>query len=178
VAAAVLTPRQTAGPFYPKARPADHDLDLTQVDGRQARAAGDVIELSGRVFHAGGAPLGDGVVEIWQANTHGRYAHPGDPGGSESDPNFQGFGAVHPGADGAYRFRTIKPAHYDRRAPHVHFRVVDAAGRELTTQMYFPGEPLNGNDWLYARLGSDALRHAVTAREAAAGRYVWDIVVA
>ncbi len=182
-AAAVLTPRQTAGPFYPRVKPADQDLDLTQIAGRPGRALGEVIELSGRVFKASSAPLQGGVIEIWQANALGRYSHPGEPGGAETDPNFQGFGKVRTGRDGAYRFRTVKPADYDfgggsRRAPHVHFLVLDAAGRELTTQMYFPGEPLNENDWLYSRLGSDAMRQAATAKASDGARFTFDIVVA
>lgn len=182
-AAAVLTPRQTAGPFYPRQKPADQDQDLTRIAGRSGRAQGKVIELSGRVFRANGKPLQHGLVEIWQANALGRYAHPGDPGGAGSDPGFQGFGKVRIGADGGYRFRTIKPADYDlgggnRRAPHVHFLLLDANGRELTTQMYFPGEALNANDWLYSRLGSDAMRQAATAKELDGIRYTFDIVVA
>lgn len=180
---AVLTPRQTAGPFYPRRKPADQDLDLTRIAGRPGRAQGEVIELSGRVMKADGAPVENGAVEIWQANAFGRYSHPGDPGGAETDPNFQGFGKVRTGRDGAYRFRTVKPADYDlgggsRRAPHVHFLVLDAQGRELTTQMYFPGEPLNANDWLYSRLGSDVLRKAATAKSIGGARFTFDIVVA
>lgn len=182
-AAAVLTPRQTAGPFYPRQKPADQDQDLTRIAERSGRAQGEVIELSGRVFMASGKPLQRGLVEIWQANALGRYAHPGDPGGTESDPNFQGFGKVRTGADGAYRFRTVKPGDYalgggSRRAPHVHFLVLDAGGRELTTQMYFPGEALNASDWLYTRLGSDAMRQAATALALDGTRYTFDIVVA
>ena len=181
--AAVLTPRQTEGPFYPVNKPADQDIDLTRVAGRTGRAQGEVIELTGRVFKVDGTPLRDGIVEIWQTNAFGRYDHPRDRSGTRLDPNFQGFGAARTGADGAYRFRTVKPADYllsggSRRAPHIHFRVVDNAGRELTTQMYFPGEPLNASDWLYSRLGSDALREAATARKAGTGIYTWDIVVA
>ncbi len=183
VAAAILTPRQTEGPFYPMTKPADQDADLTQIAGRPGRAQGEAIELTGRVFKASGAPVADGLVEIWQANAFGRYAHPGDKGGTESDPDFQGFGKVRTGADGAYRFRTVKPADYllgggSRRAPHIHLLVADATGRELTTQMYFPGEPLNAHDWLYSRLGSDALRQAATAKAFGGARYTFDIVVA
>lgn len=176
--AGVLTPDQTRGPFYPRIKPADQDLDLTRIKGRDTQAQGEVIELSGRVMRANGNPVGDALVEIWQANAFGDYAYRGS---TVSDPNFQGFGTVRTGADGAYRFRTVKPKYYgsggSRRTPHIHFRVV-VDGRELVTQMYFPGEPLNAGDGLYNRLSSDALRQAATAVAGGEGRYGWDIVVA
>lgn len=177
--AAVLTPDQGRGPFYPRVKPADQDLDLTRIKGRDAQAQGEVIELSGRVMRANGTPAGGALVEIWQANAFGDYAYRGS---TKSDPNFQGFGTVRTSADGAYRFRTVKPKAYSlggggRRTPHIHFRVV-VDGRELATQMYFPGEALNAGDGLYNRLASDALRQAATALAGGQGRYGWDIVVA
>lgn len=178
LAAAVLTPRQTAGPFYPARKPEDQDMDLTVIAGRSQRAQGEAIEIAGRVFKASGEPVKRGVVEIWQANAFGRYAHPGDRGGAETDPNFEGYGLVETGADGAYRFRTIKPAAYGSRTPHIHFRVLDASGTDLVTQMYFPGEALNARDGLYRRLASNAARTAATAQPNGAGRYTWDIIVA
>lgn len=180
--AAVLTPPQTAGPFYPESIPSDHDIDLTQIAGRSGKAQGDVMELSGRVLSARGWSLGGGSLEIWQANAFGRYAHARDRGGRESDPNFQGYASVRLAGDGAFRFRTIKPAFYmlgggNRRTPHIHFRVVDGEGNELVTQMYFPGEALNDDDVLFLRLGSDEARRAATAQADGAGRYRFDIVV-
>ncbi|MGI9412540.1 MAG: protocatechuate 3,4-dioxygenase [Hyphomicrobiales bacterium] len=176
LAALVATPAQTAGPFYPIHKPQDTDLDLTTIAGRPGRAQGDIIELTGRVLFADGTPAGDVLVELWQANAFGRYVHPRDDPKAASDPNFQGFGAVHTDAQGGFRFRTVKPANYRRRASHIHFRIADA-GSELVTQMYFPGERLNARDSLYRRLRSDASREAATARQVDAARYVWDIVL-
>ncbi len=108
-----MTPAQTAGPFYPRLKPDDADMDLTRVQGAQGAAAGEVIEVQGRILSLRGHALGDAVVEIWQADTRGRYHHPGDRSPlSSADPNFQGYGAVRTGADGAYRFRTVRPAAY------------------------------------------------------------------
>ena len=176
LAALVATPAQTAGPFYPIHKPQDTDLDLTMVAGRAGKAQGDIIELTGRVLRANGRPAGDAFVELWQANSFGRYVHPKDDPEGTTDPNFQGFGAVHTDGQGGFRFRTVKPANYRNRAPHIHFRIVDGS-EELVTQMYFPGEKLNRRDSLYRRLRSDASREAATARALDGGRYAWDIVL-
>ena len=66
------------GPFYPVGHPADSDVDLTWVKGRDARAAGQVIEISGRVYDVKGNPLPGARLELWQANAAGRYDHPSD----------------------------------------------------------------------------------------------------
>jgi protocatechuate 3,4-dioxygenase beta subunit len=72
--------RETAdlitGPFYPRLKPRDRDADLTLVRGRRQRATGQVVQLSGRVTNVKGEPVRNARIEIWQANTHGRYAHP------------------------------------------------------------------------------------------------------
>ena len=157
-AASLPTPAQTQGPFYPRRLPADSDLDLTVYGA--GRPEGRVIDVIGRVTDVRAKALADTVVEIWQADALGVYSHVGAPGG---DPNFQGYGAVRTGPDGAYRFRTIVPGLYPGRTRHIHVKVRPPAGDALTTQMYFPGEPQNDRDGLYRRLGSDAARAAVTA---------------
>ena len=74
--------RETAdlitGPFYPRVKPTDTDADLTLVRGHHQRAAGQLVQLSGRVTNLKGEPLRNAPIEIWQANTHGRYSHPSD----------------------------------------------------------------------------------------------------
>lgn len=177
------TPRQTRGPYYPVARPADSDMDLTQVAGRPRRAEGEVIEVTGRVLGLRSGPLAGVTVEIWQADAAGRYHHPRDSSGP-ADPNFQGFGAVRSDNAGRWLFRTIRPRFYGAgrfaRTPHIHFRVLGAGRDELVTQMYFPGEAMNARDGLYRSLPSDAARAALTAR-AEPGlmpRYLFDIVLA
>lgn len=182
VLAEVQTPRQTRGPYYPVTKPADSDLDLTQVTGRPRRAEGEIIEVTGRVMSARSGPLPGAVVEIWQADHQGRYHHPRESAGM-ADPNFQGFGAVRTAADGAYRFRTIRPRYYGSggmmRTPHIHFRVVAAGRPELVTQMYFPGETMNARDALFRSLPGEAARDALTARLEAADlpRFRFDILL-
>ena len=147
--------RETAdlitGPFYPRVKPRDNDADLTIVRGHQQRAGGQLVQLSGRVTNLKGEPLRNVPIQIWQANTHGRYAHPSDPNTHLSlDPDFQGYALLRADNRGRYRFTTIKPGPYptargDMRAPHIHFEIGGQIDRKVT-QLFFPNEPLNGQD--------------------------------
>ncbi len=174
-AACALTPRQPEGPFYPVAID-EADWDLTRVAGVAGRAEGTVIEVTGRVFGAGCGPLAGCVIELWQANRHGRYDHPGDRQRQRRlDPGFQGYARLVADADGAYRFVTVMPGAYPAssswmRPPHIHFRLHAPGHRPLTTQMYFAGEPLNERDRLLAQVPPDrrpALQVAFDRRTAA-----------
>ena len=163
------TPKGTAGPFYPVAFPDDTDADLVLLRGSDARALGTVAHVGGRVVGTDGAPVTGALVEIWQCDANGRYHHPGDARGAAPDPAFQGYGQVRTGADGAYRFRTIRPVAYPGRTPHIHF-AVQAPGRPaLVTQMYVEGERLNAADFLYRNLGDPRRQAAVTVRLDEAG---------
>lgn len=142
------TPAQTEGPFYPVELPADADNDLVRVGTRDARAAGTVLYVTGQVLDVSGRPAAGVRVEIWQTDAAGIYLHPGDRGFARRDANFQGFGAATSDAEGRYRFRTIRPARYPGRTPHIHFKVGGRAYRTLVTQMYFEGEPGNASDGL------------------------------
>lgn len=146
------TPGEILGPFYPVLKPLDQDADLTILSGKSGRAQGQVVHLMGRVLNLNGDPVPGARVEIWQANTHGRYDHPSDRNPAPLDPNFQGAAVQLTDAEGRYRFKTIKPGAYPvtrdwSRPPHLHFEVVGKSNR-LVTQMYFPGDPLNEKDLL------------------------------
>jgi protocatechuate 3,4-dioxygenase, beta subunit len=146
------TSGQDLGPFYPVLRPADHDADLTRLKGRKGTAAGQPIQVIGRIVDLHGNPVRNAAVELWQCNAAGRYAHPGDRANPAAlDPNFQGFARLATDRDGQFRFRSVKPKDYDtpvgRRTPHIHFSI-DGHRERLITQMYFPGEPLNDSDFL------------------------------
>ena len=158
------TPAQTAGPFYPVRFPEDVDNDLVRLRGAEASAEGTVTHIMGRVLGVDGAPIPNARVEIWQCDARGRYLHPGDTGGRPRDTRFQGYGSAVSAADGAYRFRTIRPVTYPGRTPHIHFAVTLPSGRDLVTQMYVAGEPLNDRDGLYARLRDPRHRAAVTVQ--------------
>lgn len=185
LAARAPTPAQTAGPFYPLELPLDADADLVKVAGRPGEASGTVLHLTGRVLNPDGRPLDGALVEIWQCDAFGHYHHPGDRGG-RADPDFQGYGATRSRSDGAWRFRTIEPVPYPGRTPHVHFRIDAPDGRQLTTQMYIDGHPLNERDGLYRRLGDRARLVTVpliaapeleTGRKASAVRGNFEIVL-
>ena len=155
--AAITTPAQTAGPFYPppNERPADTDWDLVKVDGQVRAAGGEILHLFGQVLTVDDVPVPEALVEIWQCDANGRYHHSDDSGeGRPLDEGFQGFGAVRTDADGGYRFRTIRPVAYPGRTPHIHARVVPPGGRELITQMYLLDEPANQRDFIFRSLGA------------------------
>lgn len=157
----VLTPRQTPGPFYPQRLPADADQDLTMVAGREKRAAGEIVEVTGRVSDEGGRALAGARIEIWQCDAFGYYHHPRDRGG-RADPNFQGYGRLLLGEDGRYRFTTIRPVAYPGRTPHIHFAVSGPGISRLTTQMYLAGHPQNERDFLYNAIRDPRARESVS----------------
>jgi protocatechuate 3,4-dioxygenase beta subunit len=152
------TPRQTEGPFYPVELPADRDHDLL-ANGARNYAKGQATWLAGTVRDTRGAPLAGAAVEIWQCDQDGHYHHPGDRG--RADPAFQGFGRVVADDQGRYRFRTLRPAPYSGRTPHIHLKVKQGSRELLTTQVYVAGDPGNERDGLWRRL-SAADRDALT----------------
>lgn len=182
---AELTPSEMEGPFFPPDTNIESDVDLTRLEGRPERAAGQVIQVRGRVLDRAGRPVSGARVQIWQANAAGRYAHPGDAANTQPlDPNFQGYAQVQAGADGGFSFTTIKPGGYDvpsvgRRTPHLHWKF-GAGQTELTTQSYFPGEPENDIDALMRQMGEPAqlliVRAGAAGTDGALG-FDWDIVL-
>jgi protocatechuate 3,4-dioxygenase beta subunit len=154
----IATPAQTEGPFYPVALPRDSDYDLLR-NGSASYRRGQPAWVEGSVSDLAGKPLAGAQVENWQCDEAGHSHHPGD--GGRADPAFQGFGRVTVGADGSYRFRTIRPVAYSGRTPHIHVKV-KLGGRELlTTQLYVEGDPHNERDFLWRRLPAPE-RAAVT----------------
>jgi protocatechuate 3,4-dioxygenase, beta subunit len=153
------TPEQTPGPFYPSVLPEDRDADLVIVKGRDGRAEGTVLHLSGLVRDTSGAPVADALVEIWQADSYGRYLLPKDAAPGKRDPNFQGYGQIRTDSTGLYRFRTIRPVPYGGRPPHIHFQVMHPRFRTLVTQMYVVGDPSREDA---AAFGGQAVRKALS----------------
>ncbi len=158
----LLTPRQTAGPFYPDLPLLDRDNDLTRVEGRTGVAEGRIADLSGQVLDASGKPLSGVRVEIWQCDNNGRYRHSGDERRVAMDENFQGFGHTYSDQRGRYRFRTIRPVPYPGRTPHIHAAVFREGMPPFVTQIYVAGEPRNGEDFLFRRIPTE-LRPLVLA---------------
>jgi protocatechuate 3,4-dioxygenase alpha subunit len=121
----VPTGEMTLGPFFPREF-AQGANDLAVSGGKLVR--GEVIEITGRVIQADGKPVDNLVLEIWQADADGRY----------DNPEFFGWGRAATGADGVYRFRTIRPGAPKGRAPHVNFVILySGLMRHLQTVMFF-----------------------------------------
>lgn len=153
-----LTPSQTEGPFYPVAIPADSDNDLL-VTGNQRYAPSQRARVGGVVMDPEGRPVRGAIVEIWQCDERGHYHHPQD--GARADPAFQGFGRATVDAEGRYEFRTLRPARYSGRTPHIHVKVKLGRHELLTTQLYVQGDAGNERDGLWRRLRA-ADREALT----------------
>lgn len=151
------TPAQTEGPFYPQHAQADRDLDLTLISGHAERAEGDIIYVSGLVLDDHYKTVPGALVDVWQANKHGRYRHEHDPNPAPLDANFQGWGQIRTDDRGRYTFKTIIPGAYPVdthwwRPPHIHFKISKRGYHELTTQMYFAGHALNEKDGILLAL--------------------------
>lgn len=147
------TPREVEGPFYPVENQKDKDFDLTQVDGRKDAADGAHIIIVGQITDLAGNPIENVTVDIWQANTRGRYRHPRDPNPQPLDINFQGWAIILSDRSGNFRFKTVMPGAYPAsatwiRPPHIHFKLSRQGYAPLVTQMYFPDEKLNETDLL------------------------------
>ena len=178
----VITPNQTEGPFYPIVEQSDKDADLTIIKGRNASALGEVVFVQGQVFASDGTMIKDALVDVWQANAAGRYAHEADPNPAPLDPNFQGWAKIRTDMNGRYRFKTVKPGAYPvssnwTRPPHIHFKVSRRGFKEVTTQMYFDGEPLNDVDRLLNALPEAKRSSLVATRADKDDVYRFDVIL-
>jgi protocatechuate 3,4-dioxygenase beta subunit len=148
--------------------PLDHDLTRQN----QGEPLGERIIVHGRVIDSTGRPVPAALIEIWQANAAGRYAHAADNHPAPLDPNFTGAGRCLTEADGSYRFVTIKPgaypwANHDNawRPAHIHFSVFGRAFlQRLVTQMYFPGDPLFDHDPIFTSIPDPLVRQRLISR--------------
>jgi protocatechuate 3,4-dioxygenase beta subunit len=146
---------EVTGPVYGHDRVGELDHDLTRQ--HEGEPLGERIILHGRVLDGDGRPLRNTLIELWQANSAGRYAHEVDQHPAPLDPNFTGGGRCVTDDDGGYRFVTIKPGAYPWRnhpnawrAAHIHLSLFGPAfATRLVTQMYFPGDPLFFQDPIF-----------------------------
>ena len=145
----------------------DHDLTIQG----HGDPVGERIIVSGRVIDTNAKPIAHTLVEIWQANSAGRYRHQRDEHNAPLDPNFHGCGRTITDADGRYRFVTIRPGaypwlnHYNAWRPaHVHFSLFGPAlSTRLVTQMYFPGDPLLDYDPMLACIQDERARRRLVS---------------
>jgi protocatechuate 3,4-dioxygenase beta subunit len=177
-AALAPTPEQTLGPFYPRVLPEDRDNDLVQIRGRDKKAQGTVLHLTGRVTDGSAQPVADALVEIWQCDVYGRYLRPADDSPGQRDDNFQGYGEARTDASGNYEFRTIRPVAYAGRPPHIHFQVSHPRYRKLVTQLYAQGDPHAGpRRWAESAYSSLWVSFTPASKEPGALATRFDIVL-
>ena len=181
---------EVTGPLLGPGRVQAADADLTA--GHPAEPLGERIIVTGRVLDSDGRPVPDALIEIWQANASGRYAHPVDDHPAALDPNFTGAGRCLTDSQGRYQFVTIKPGAYPWRnhhnawrPAHIHFSLFGRAfTQRLVTQMYFPSDPLFAFDPIFNSILDPQARERliatfdmdVTEPDWALG-YRWDIVL-
>jgi protocatechuate 3,4-dioxygenase, beta subunit len=165
-------PPGVADPGFPllgdgRLGPLDHDLTRQHA----GEPLGERITVTGRVVDGVGRPIRRQLVEVWQANAAGRYAHAVDRHPAPLDPNFSGAGRSLTDDDGSYQFITVKPGAYPWgnhpnawRPAHIHFSLFGTAlAQRLVTQMYFPGDPLFAFDPIFQSVRDEAARRRLLA---------------
>ena len=156
----IPTAEMTLGPFFPAEFSPLAASDLTTVAGK--RAAGEVIEISGRVTQSDGAPLDNLVLEIWQADASGRF----------DNPDFCGWGRAATDKEGVYSFRTIRPGAFGDRQPHINMLLLfSGLMRQLQTVVFFG----QSDDPVLNAVQPAALRERLIAKQIAPGKYRFDI---
>jgi protocatechuate 3,4-dioxygenase, alpha subunit len=188
------TTSQTVGPYF------QIGLSRFYIDALTGPGvSGEIVEIEGRVFDGDGEAVPDGVIEIWQADAEGKFAHSEystelgniQSNGSEAKEHaevyrgqdaFRGFGRVPTQADGSFRFRTIKPGRLPApdgtlQAPHIAVSVFTRGLlRRLVTRIYFPDEPSNAEDFALKLVEAER-RHTLIAKKTGANRLEWNVVL-
>ncbi len=189
---APLTISELTGPRPAMTAVTPEDADLTRNAGTAGEAIGQRIIVTGQVRDEHGQPVPGTLLEVWQANAAGRYAHRSDQWPAPLDPHFLGIGRCLTDADGTYRLLTIRPGAYPWgnhdnawRPAHIHFSVFGPSLiSRLVTQMYFPDDPLQALDPIFNAVPDPEARqrlvatyaHDVTEHEWALG-FRFDIVL-
>jgi protocatechuate 3,4-dioxygenase alpha subunit len=173
------TTSQTVGPFFSIGLSRLKQDNLVSAD-----ASGERATIEGCVLDGDGTPVLDALIEIWQANAYGKYAHPEDAQDKPLEPGFKGYGRIPTDDDGKFRFTTIKPGQVPgpdgkTQAPHIVVSVF-ARGleRRLVTRIYFPNESSNASDFVL-NLVEPARRETLIATKAAgeSGILEWNIIL-
>lgn len=172
------TTSQTVGPYFSIGLTRLRKTDLTGPG-----ASGEKITIAGRVLDGEGKPVPDAMLEIWQANRHGKYAHPEDTQNRPLEPGFQGYGRIGVDENGGFQFTTVKPGAVPgpdgkMQAPHIAVSVF-ARGLllRLVTRIYFPEETANAGDYVL-NLVESARRGTLIARKTSvAGALEWNVIL-
>jgi protocatechuate 3,4-dioxygenase alpha subunit len=170
------TASQTVGPFFRIGLRPLYSSDLAP-----GADPGSKIAITGRVVDGDGKAVNDAVLEIWQADASGNYAHPDDPSGKAPTPGFRGFSRVATDENGAFRFMTVKPGSVagPRGLPQAPHLLVALFMRglllHLVTRLYFPGEAQNADDPVLMLVPAER-RQTLIARNSGEG-LEWNVVL-
>jgi protocatechuate 3,4-dioxygenase, alpha subunit len=178
---------QTVGPFFKIGLAWLYREDLAGTG-----VPGEHIEITGRVFDAEGNTVPDAVLELWQANSHGKYAHPEDEQSKPLDAGFSGFGRIATDDQGRFRFTTVKPGQVPApeamgdgggaaslQAPHVNVSICTRGLlRRLVTRIYFPDEAANATDFALSHVEPSRRSTLIAKRSAdSPSKFEWDVVL-
>jgi protocatechuate 3,4-dioxygenase alpha subunit len=175
----IQSPSQTVGPYFSQGLLREGDRVFTNVLVSE-NTDGQRIRIEGCVMDADRRPIEDAMIEIWQANRHGRYNHPLDEQDKPLDPDFMGHGRASTDIKGNYWFETIKPGPVpgpdDKpQAPHISV-IVFARGMlsHAFTRIYFEDEAANQDDPVLMSIEDEAHRNTLIAgREEAQGVVIY-----
>jgi protocatechuate 3,4-dioxygenase alpha subunit len=172
------TSSQTVGPFF-----VIGCAWLDQAGLASPEASGERVTIEGRVLDGDGSPVPDALIEIWQANAHGKYAHPDDTQSKPLEARFQGFGRIPTDDEGKFRFATVKPGPVPgpdgkQQAPHLAVSVF-ARGllRRLVTRIYFADDGANAADFILNLVPPDRRETLIAKKTAAAGALEWNVIL-
>lgn len=174
------TPSQTVGPFFAFALTSEqYGYELASIAGGgliEGETPGQRIRIEGRVFDGQGEAIPDAMIEVWQADEQGRYAHPADPRGS--NVGFKGFGRTGTGTDAEARFifDTIKPGSVDgQQAPHINVVVfMRGLPAHAFTRIYFSDEAAaNARDPVLETVSPERRQTLIATRESSAAGTVY-----
>ena len=171
----LLTAAQTVGPFVSIGFEKSAVRDIAP-----AGVAGERVTITGRILDGDGQPVTDAVIETWQANSYGKYAHPDDAQEKLLEDNFKGFGRVLTDTQGGFRLTTIKPGTVagpggQEQAPHITV-VIFMRGllKQLMTRIYFPDDAANATDPVLSLVPA-ARRATLIAAKSADGTLQWNV---
>ena len=171
-----ITPPQSTGPFY-KEPSKIFNNDMTN----NGKAIGKRIKVYGKVLNNKCKPISNAVLDIWQANSFGKYNHQADLSESRKDNEFYGYMRLLSNERGEYSFNTILPGSYRVskdliRTPHIHFKVTNNK-KQLTTQMYFKGNEMNNKDFLFKSTNNNSALEASIDKSFSKLKYKFDIII-
>ena len=172
------TTSQTVGPYFGIGL-----RWLIQDNLAAAGVSGERMTIQGRVLDGDGLGVSDAFVEIWQANAHGKYAHPEDTQKKILEPGFTGYGRIPTNKEGAFRFTTIKPGPVPGpdgkdQAPHILISVfMRGLLRRLVTRVYFPEEPGNATDYILNLVEPERRATLIAKRTSQPGVLEWNAVL-